>query len=68
MNDLGSAPFFASLNDVIDEAAVFLKSDSLMLITTADLHSILALGFLESAFLTNFLFPQDYATEFPYSS
>ena len=51
MNDLGSAPFFSSLNDVIDEAAAFLKSDSLMLITTADLHSILALGFLESALL-----------------
>ena len=51
MNDLRSAPFFASLNDVIDEAAAFLKSESLMLITTADLHSILALGFLESALL-----------------
>ena len=51
MKDLRTAPFFASLNDVIDRAVSFLQSDSLMLVTTADLQSILALGFLESALL-----------------
>ncbi|MDP6223593.1 MAG: hypothetical protein QGF34_00865 [Candidatus Poseidoniaceae archaeon] len=51
MKDLRTAPFFASLNDVIDRAVSFLQSESLMLVTTADLQSILALGFLESALL-----------------
>ena len=51
MNDLRKAPLFASLNDVIDDAVAFLQSDSLLLVTTADLTSILALGFLESALL-----------------
>ena len=51
MKDLRTAPFFASLDDVIDRAVSFLQSESLMLVTTADLQSILALGFLESALL-----------------
>ena len=51
MKDLRTAPFFASLNDVIDRVVSFLQSESLMLVTTADLQSILALGFLESALL-----------------
>ena len=51
MNNLRSAPFFASLDGVVEEAVEFMQSDSLMLVTTADLHSILALGFLESALL-----------------
>ena len=51
MNDLRKAPLFASLNDVIDDAVAFLQSDSLLLVTTADLTSVLALGFLESALL-----------------
>ena len=45
MNNLRSAPFFASLDGVVEEAVEFMQSDSLMLVTTADLHSILALGF-----------------------
>ena len=45
MKDLRTAPFFASLDDVIDRAVSFLQSESLMLVTTADLQSILALGF-----------------------
>ena len=51
MNDLRKASFFAPLDSVVEEAVSFMKSDSLMLVTTADLHSILALGFLESALL-----------------
>ncbi|CAI8351230.1 MAG: Uncharacterised protein [Candidatus Poseidoniaceae archaeon] len=51
MNDLRKAPLFSSLNDVIDDALSFLQSDSLLLVTTADLTSVLALGFLESALL-----------------
>ena len=51
MNDLRKAPLFASLNDVINDAVAFLQSDSLLLVTTADLTSVLALGFLESALL-----------------
>ena len=51
MNDLRKAPLFASLDDVIDDAVAFLQSDSLLLVTTADLTSVLALGFLESALL-----------------
>lgn len=51
MNDLSKAPLFASLNDVIDDAVAFLQSESLLLVTTADLTSVLALGFLESALL-----------------
>ena len=51
MNDLRKAPLFASLNDVINDAVTFLQSDPLLLVTTADLTSVLALGFLESALL-----------------
>ena len=51
MNDLRKAPLFASLNDVINDAVAFLQSDPLLLVTTADLTSVLALGFLESALL-----------------
>ncbi|MEC7484799.1 MAG: hypothetical protein VX998_08425 [Candidatus Thermoplasmatota archaeon] len=51
MNDLRKAPLFASLNDVINDAVTFLQSDPLLLVTTADLMSVLALGFLESALL-----------------
>ena len=51
MNDLRKAPLFASLNDVINDAVTFLQSDTLLLVTTADLTSVLALGFLESALL-----------------
>ena len=51
MNDLRKAPLFASLDDVINDAVTFLQSDSLLLVTTADLTSVLALGFLESALL-----------------
>ena len=51
MNDLRRAPLFASLNDAIDDAVAFLQSDPLLLVTTADLTSVLALGFLESALL-----------------
>ena len=51
MNDLRRAPLFASLNDAIDDAVAFLQSDSLLLVTTADLASVLGLGFLESALL-----------------
>ena len=51
MNDLRKAPVFASLNDVINDAVTFLQSDPLLLVTTADLTSVLALGFLESALL-----------------
>ena len=51
MNDLRKAPLFASLDDVINDAVAFLQSDSLLLVTTADLTSVLALGFLESALL-----------------
>ena len=51
MNDLRNAPLFSSLGSVIDEAVAFLQSDSLLLVTTADLTSMLALGFLESALL-----------------
>ena len=51
MNDLRKAPLFASLNDVINDAVTFLQSDQLLLVTTADLTSVLALGFLESALL-----------------
>ena len=51
MNDLRKAPLFASLNDAIDDAVAFLQSDSLLLVTTADLASVLGLGFLESALL-----------------
>jgi hypothetical protein len=51
MKDLRKAPFFASIDGVIEEAVTFLQSEPLMLMTTADLHSILALGFLESALL-----------------
>ena len=42
---------FSPLETVIDEAVAFLQSDSLLLVTTADLSSIIALGFLESALL-----------------
>ena len=51
MKDLRAAPFFATLSDTVDEAIAFLKSESLMLVATADLHSMLALGFLESALI-----------------
>ena len=51
MKDLRTASFFAPLEGVVDEAVSFMQSESLMLVTTADLHSILALGFLESALL-----------------
>ncbi|MEC8142166.1 MAG: hypothetical protein VX071_01595, partial [Candidatus Thermoplasmatota archaeon] len=51
MNDLRKAPLFASLDDVINDAVTFLQSDPLLLVTTADLTSVLALGFLESALL-----------------
>jgi len=51
MKDLRKASFFAPINGVIEEAVTFLQSQPLMLMTTADLHSILALGFLESALL-----------------
>ena len=51
MNDLRKAPLFASLNNVINDAVTFLQSDPLLLVTTADLTSVLALGFLESALL-----------------
>ena len=51
MKDLRKASFFAPINGVIEEAVTFLQSKPLMLMTTADLHSILALGFLESALL-----------------
>ena len=51
MKDLRKASFFAPINGVIEEAVAFLQSKPLMLMTTADLHSILALGFLESALL-----------------
>ena len=51
MNDLRKAPLFASLNVVINDAVTFLQSDPLLLVTTADLTSVLALGFLESALL-----------------
>lgn len=51
MNNLRKTPLFSSLDDVIDGAIAFLKSDSLLLVTTADLTSVLALGFLESALL-----------------
>ncbi|MED5496341.1 MAG: hypothetical protein VX872_02140, partial [Candidatus Thermoplasmatota archaeon] len=51
MNDLRRAPLFASINDAIDDAVAFLQSDSLLLVTTADLASVLGLGFLESALL-----------------
>ena len=51
MKDLRKASFFAPINGVIEEAVNFLQSKPLMLMTTADLHSILALGFLESALL-----------------
>lgn len=51
MNDLRKAPLFSSLDNVIDDAIAFLQSDSLLLVTTADLTSVLALGFLESALL-----------------
>ncbi len=52
MNDLRKASFFAPLDGVIDEAVTVLESESLLLVTTADLSSIIALGFLESALLT----------------
>ncbi|MDP6866450.1 MAG: hypothetical protein QGG62_05890 [Candidatus Poseidoniaceae archaeon] len=51
MKDLRTASFFAPLEGVVDEAVSFMQSESLMLVTTADLHSIIALGFLESALL-----------------
>jgi hypothetical protein len=51
MKDLRKASFFAPIDSVIEEAVTFLQSEPLMLMTTADLHSILALGFLESALL-----------------
>ena len=51
MNDLRKASFFAPLDGVIDEVVAFLESESLLLVTTADLSSIIALGFLESALL-----------------
>tara|TARA_B100001113_G_scaffold352435_1_gene353817 strand:- start:22827 stop:23777 length:951 start_codon:yes stop_codon:yes gene_type:complete len=51
MKDLRKASFFAPINGVIEEAVTFLQSKPLMLMTTADLHSILALSFLESALL-----------------
>ena len=51
MKDLRKASFFAPIDGVIEEAVTFLQSEPLMLMTTADLHSILALGFLESALL-----------------
>ena len=51
MNDLRKASFFAPLDGVIDEAVTVLESGSLLLVTTADLSSIIALGFLESALL-----------------
>ena len=51
MNNLRKTPLFSSLDDVIDGAIAFLESDSLLLVTTADLTSVLALGFLESALL-----------------
>ena len=62
MNDLRKAPLFASLNDVINDAVAFLQSDPLLLVTTADLTSVLALGFLESALAENDLggsYPED---------
>ena len=51
MKDLRAAPFFRPIDGVVDDAISFLQSNSLMLVATADLHSILALGFLESALL-----------------
>lgn len=51
MKDLRKASFFAPINGVIEEAVTFLQTKPLMLMATADLHSILALGFLESALL-----------------
>ena len=51
MKDLRKASFFAPIDGVIEEAVTFLQSQPLMLMATADLHSILALGFLESALL-----------------
>ena len=51
MKNLRKASFFAPINGVIEDAVTFLQSQPLMLMATADLHSILALGFLESALL-----------------
>ncbi len=51
MNNLRTADFFAPLDYVVEEAVDFLQTSPLLLVTTADLHSILALGFLESALL-----------------
>ena len=51
MKDLRKASFFAPLDDVVEDAISFLQSESLLLVTTADLSPILALGFLESALL-----------------
>ena len=51
MKDLRTAPFFKPIDGVVDDAISFLQSNSLMLVATADLHSIIALGFLESALL-----------------
>ena len=51
MQDLREASFLTPLDAVLNEAVSFLQAESLMLMTTADLQSILALGFLESALL-----------------
>ena len=51
MQDLREASFLKPLDAVLNKAVSFLQGESLMLMTTADLQSILALGFLESALL-----------------
>lgn len=51
MKDLRKASFFEPIDGTIEQLATFLESDQLLLMTTADLHSILALGFIESALL-----------------
>ena len=69
MNDLSKAPLFASLNDVIDDAVAFLQSESLLLVTTADLTSVLALGFLNLRSLTGaFLFTANPCTKLTHST
>ena len=51
MQDLREASFLKPLDAVLNKAVSFLQGEPLMLMTTADLQSILALGFLESALL-----------------